>query len=92
MQKPNIILQDVFLNQVRKEHVPVTIHLVNGFQIKGLVRGFDNFTVILECEGKQLMVYKHAISTITPAKSVFFSFSEKPQFPDRPKEDLGIRE
>ena len=81
MQKPNIILQDVFLNQVRKEHVPVTIHLMNGFQIKGLVRGFDNFTVILECEGKQLMVYKHAISTITPAKSVFFSFSEKPQGP-----------
>ena len=79
MQKPNIILQDVFLNQVRKEHVSVTIHLINGFQIKGLVKGFDNFTVILECEGKQLMVYKHAISTITPMKSVFFSFSEKPQ-------------
>jgi host factor-I protein len=77
MQKPVIILQDVFLNQVRKEHVAVTIHLVNGYQIKGLVKGFDNFTVILECEGKQLMVYKHAISTITPAKSVFFSFSDK---------------
>lgn len=68
MNKTQINLQDSFLNQVRKENVPVTIYLVNGFQLKGHVRGFDNFTVILEHEGKQQMVYKHAISTISPLK------------------------
>ena len=63
-----INLQDSFLNQARKENVGVIIHLVNGFQIKGNVRGFDNFTVILESMGKQQMIYKHAISTITPVR------------------------
>ncbi len=65
-----INLQDSFLNQVRKENVGVVIHLVNGFQLKGNVRGFDNFTVILDSMGKQQMVYKHAISTITPARPI----------------------
>lgn len=60
-----INLQDSILNQVRKENVQVSIHLVNGFQIKGLVKGFDNFTVIIDSMGKQQLVYKHAISTIT---------------------------
>ena len=68
-----INLQDSFLNQVRKENVPVTIHLVNGFQIKGSVRGFDNFTVVLDVMGKQQMVYKHAISTIVPSRNVKLS-------------------
>lgn len=63
-------IQDLFLNQARKENVPITVHLVNGFQIKGNVRGFDNFTVIIEGMGKQQLIYKHAISTITPAKPV----------------------
>lgn len=63
-------LQDVFLNQVRKERVVVTVYLTNGFQFKGVVKGFDNFTVILESDGKQDLVYKHAISTIIPAKPV----------------------
>lgn len=76
MTKPQINLQDAFLNQVRKENIPVTIFLVNGFQLKGMVRGFDNFTVILESDGKQLMVYKHAISTVSPQKPVSTSFSE----------------
>lgn len=76
MTKPQLNLQDSFLNQVRKENIPVTLYLVNGFQLKGLVRGFDNFTVILEYEGKQQMVYKHAISTITPFKAISTSFSE----------------
>ena len=71
-----INLQDTFLNQVRKENIGVTIHLGNGFQIKGNVKGFDNFTVVLDVMGKQQMVYKHAISTITPAKAVNF-MSEK---------------
>lgn len=63
-----INIQDNFLNQARKENVMVVVHLVNGFQIKGLVRGFDNFTVVIETLGKQQMIYKHAISTITPTK------------------------
>lgn len=70
MPNKTINLQDMFLNQVRKENIAVTIHLVNGFQIKGNVKGFDNFTVVLESMGKQQMVYKHAISTITPARPV----------------------
>ncbi len=66
----SINLQDGFLNQVRKENLPVTIYLVNGFQLKGIVRGFDNFTVVLEFEGKQQMVYKHAISTVMPIRPI----------------------
>ena len=72
-----INLQDTFLNQVRKENIEVTIHLVNGFQSKGKVKGFDNFTVVLDVMGKQQMVYKHAISTITPAKPVNFAAKEE---------------
>ncbi|MDR3287989.1 MAG: RNA chaperone Hfq [Peptococcaceae bacterium] len=70
MNKSAINLQDTFLNQVRKENLPVTIYLVNGFQLKGIVKGFDNFTVLVEFEGKQQMVYKHAISTIMPLRSM----------------------
>ena len=65
-----INLQDGFLNQVRKARVPVIIHLVNGFQIKGVVKGFDNFIVMVDSMGKQQMIYKHAISTITPSATV----------------------
>lgn len=65
-----INLQDSILNQVRKENIQVAIHLVNGFQIKGFVKGFDNFTVIIDSMGKQQMVYKHAISTITMGRPV----------------------
>lgn len=70
MNKSSINLQDGFLNQVRKENLPVTIYLVNGFQLKGIVRGFDNFTVVIEFEGKQQMVYKHAISTVMPIRPI----------------------
>ena len=59
-------LQDVFLNQARKEHIPVTIYITNGFQFKGIVKGFDNYTVILDSDGRQNLIYKGAISTITP--------------------------
>lgn len=72
----SINLQDVFLNQVRKDHVPVTVCLTNGFQLRGLVKGFDNFTVILDSEGKQQLVYKHAISTVSPMKAVNIIFNE----------------
>jgi host factor-I protein len=76
MQKSTIALQDLFLNQVRKEKVQVTVHLVNGYQIKGSVIGFDSFTVIMEADSKQMVVYKHAISTITPHKAVQVRFTQ----------------
>lgn len=66
----NLNLQDVFLNQARKERVAVTIFLMNGYQFKGIVKGFDSYIVILDCEGKQNVVYKHAISTIAPVRSI----------------------
>lgn len=65
-----INIQDVFLNQCRKDRIVVTIFLTNGFQFKGMVRGFDSYVVILNCDGKQQLVYKHAISTIAPARPV----------------------
>ena len=65
-----INLQDTFLNLARKERNVVTIYLVNGFQFKGIVKGFDNYIVILDCDGKQQLVYKHAISTIAPARPI----------------------
>ena len=66
-------LQDIFLNQVRKDKQPVTVFLMNGFQMRGTVRGFDSFTVVLDCEGKQELIYKHAISTLIPARAVDLS-------------------
>jgi len=77
MSKTQVNLQDTFLNQVRKESIPLTIYLVNGFQLRGLVKGFDNFTVVLENEGKQQLVYKHAISTITPSRTVSLAPKEE---------------
>lgn len=68
--KQNINLQDVFLNKARKDNIIITIFLVNGYQIKGLVKGFDNYTIILESEEKQQLIYKHAISTIIPMKHI----------------------
>ena len=70
-------LQDSFLNHVRKENLAVVIYLVNGFQIRGLVRGFDNFTIIIENEGKQQLVYKHAVSTISPIANITIMQPEK---------------
>jgi host factor-I protein len=59
-------LQDIFLTQVRRERRSVTMFLMNGFQMRGYVTGFDAFTVVLSSDGKQQVVYKHAISTIVP--------------------------
>jgi len=63
-------LQDLFLNQVRKEKISVSIYLTNGFQHRGVVKGFDNYAIMLENDGKQFLVYKHAVATITPSKPV----------------------
>ena len=68
MTKPQVNLQDAFLNQVRKENMGVVIYLVSGAQIKGMVRGFDQFTVILESQGRLQLVYKHAIASVVPMK------------------------
>jgi len=60
-----INLQDHILNRVSKENIPVTVFLVNGFQLRGFIRGLDSFTVVLESEGKPQMIYKQAISTVS---------------------------
>ena len=72
--KQSINIQDQFLNQLRKENTFVTLYLLNGFQLRGLIKGFDNFTVLLETEGKQQLIYKHAISTFVPQKNVSIEF------------------
>ena len=61
-------LQDAILGEVKKEAVPVTLFLMNGFQLRGTVTGFDSFVVVLVTDGKQQMIYKHAISTLAPMK------------------------
>ena len=63
-----INLQDAILNEVRREKVPVTLFLMNGFQLRGVITGFDSFVVVLVSEGRQQMIYKHAISTLAPIR------------------------
>ncbi len=69
-------LQDLFLNTVRRDRTPVTVYLLSGYQLRGTVRGFDNFVIVLDCDGRQNMVYKHAVSTIIPARSVNLAADE----------------
>ena len=61
-------LQEAILQEVRRDRVPVTLFLMNGFQLRGIITGFDNFVVVLVSDGKQQMIYKHAISTLAPIK------------------------
>ena len=61
-------LQDAILKEVRREKIPLTLFLMNGFQLRGIVTGFDSFVVVLMAEGKQMMIYKHAISTLAPIR------------------------
>ena len=63
-------LQDAILSEVRRDRVPVTLFLMNGFQLRGVVTGFDSFVVVLVTDGKQQMIYKHAISTLAPMKQL----------------------
>ena len=65
-----INLQDAILNEVRKDRVPVTLFLMNGFQLRGVITGFDSFVVVLVSDGRQQMIYKHAISTLAPMKPI----------------------
>jgi host factor-I protein len=72
MNKQQMNLQDNFLNQVRKDSIPVTVYLISGIQLKGYVRGFDSFTVILESPGRtSQLVYKHAMASVVPLRSVY---------------------
>ena len=69
MNKPQVNLQDTFLNQVRKENVGVMIYLIGGVQLRGNVRGFDSFTILLDSPGKPTqLVYKHAVTSIVPMR------------------------
>ena len=61
-------LQEAILNEVRRDHIPVTLFLMNGFQLRGVITGFDSFVVGLVTDGKQQMIYKHAISTLAPVR------------------------
>jgi len=63
-------MQETFLNTLRKNNTFVTVFLLNGFQLKGLIKSYDNYTVLLESDGKQQLIYKHAISTYVPSKPV----------------------
>lgn len=74
--KQSINIQDTFLNQLRKDNIPVTVYLTNGFQIRGLIKAFDNFTIVVDSEGRQQLIYKHAVSTFTPQRSVSLMASE----------------
>ena len=76
MQNNKANLQDLFLLRARRDRLPVTMFLMNGFQMRGVITGFDAFVVVLEGDGKQQVVYKHAISTITPVRPVDLSEEE----------------
>ena len=76
MQKTNN-LQEIFLTQLRRERRPVTMFLMNGFQMRGYVTGFNAFSVVLTSDGKQMFVYKHAISTIVPERPIPLTASQE---------------
>ena len=63
-------LQDVFLNHVRKSKLPVTVFLINGVKLQGVITWFDNFSLLLRREGHSQLVYKHAVSTVMPSQAV----------------------
>ena len=69
-------LQDLFLLRAKRDRVPVTMFLMNGFQMRGTITGFDPFVVILDSEGRQQVIYKHAISTIAPTRTVSLTGEE----------------
>ena len=86
MNKPQLNLQDIFLNQVRKENIGVTIYLIGGVQLRGMVRGFDAFTILLDSVGKPTqLVYKHAVTSIVPSRPVsnFYQDAHREQLPER---------
>ncbi|MFZ4454234.1 RNA chaperone Hfq [Salibacterium aidingense] len=83
MKQP-VNIQDQFLNTLRREKIPVTVFLLNGFQLRGQVKAFDNFTVVLDSDGKQQLVYKHAISTFAPQRQI--SLQVEPEKEETPSQ------
>ena len=79
MQKTTENYQDVFLNQARKDRTMLTVFLMNGFQMRGIITGFDQFVILLQSDGRQQMIYKHAISTIVPAQAVDLREAKTPE-------------
>lgn len=75
-------LQDLFLTRAKRDRLPVTLFLMNGFQLRGILTGFDAFVVVLDSEGRQQVIYKHAISTIAPVRPVELTEQRGPA-PDR---------
>jgi host factor-I protein len=85
-------LQDAFLNQARLQKVPVTVYLSGGHPIKGLVTGFDQFSLLLSVEGKYNLVYKHAVSSIVPVRQINVFKHEGTEKPAVPDKDVTINE
>ncbi|HWR17981.1 MAG TPA: RNA chaperone Hfq [Clostridia bacterium] len=78
-----INVQDTLLNAVKKEKIPISIFVTNGFQIKNaFLRAFDNFVLLVETDEKQMMIYKHAVSTITPETPMQLDFQKNPESED----------
>ena len=75
MEKQNN-LQDIFLNQMRKQHEPVTVFLVNGIKLQGIITWFDNYSMLLKRDGQIQLIYKHAVSTIMPVNTVNFNVEQ----------------
>ena len=71
-------LQDLFLLRAREDRLNVTVFLMNGFQMRGIITGYDPFVVVLDTDGKQQVIYKHAISTIVPIRPVELWEAEEP--------------
>ncbi len=76
MAKQSSSLQDIFLNTARKEKIDITIYLMNGVPIKGRVLSFDTFTILLDVDKKQNLIYKHAVSTLAPTKPISYKLDE----------------
>ena len=74
--KQTINFQDSFLTQARKNRIPLVVFLMNGFQMRGVLTGFDNFVILLQSDNKQQMIYKHAVSTIVPEQAISFRDAE----------------
>jgi host factor-I protein len=72
-------LQDAYLAEIKRQSIPVTVYLVNGFQLRGTIKGFDPFTIVLEYEHRVHLIYKHAVSTISPQAPIAAPFSLEPR-------------
>lgn len=77
LMKQTVNFQDSFLTQARKNRIQLVVFLMNGFQMRGVITGFDNFVILLQTDNKQQMIYKHAVSTIVPEHPVSFRDTEE---------------